>query len=80
MINSVCEPHPKGRLCEEHIPLTQHIELRISIQHASRHELIKYTNDQWWQDGEEDIVKRESPGLVRNHARKVVTERVLDRE
>jgi hypothetical protein len=42
---------------EEGILLSELVQLRISVQQASRDELIEDTHHKWWKDGEEDVVE-----------------------
>ena len=64
MIQRVPNPQPKRRLGEEHVLLAERIQLRISIQHPRRHELVKDPDHERWEDGEDDVVKRDRPGLI----------------
>ena len=61
VIQCVRDPQPKRRLGEKHISLSERIQLRIPIQHARRHELIKDADHKRWEDSKEDVVKRDRP-------------------
>ena len=77
VIEGVEDPEPKRGLCEERVLLPEHVELRIAIEDAGRDELVKDADDERREDGEDDVVQGQGPGLVRDLARKVVEERVL---
>jgi hypothetical protein len=57
VIERVADPLPKGRSRKEGVALTEFVQLRIPIQHPGRDELIEYTDDKRWKNGEKDIVK-----------------------
>jgi hypothetical protein len=77
MIQRVPDPQPKRRLGEKHVLLSERIQLRIPIQHPRRHELVKDPDHERWEDGEDDVVKRDRPGLVGDLPRKVVEKGIL---
>ena len=56
MIESVGNPHPERCLGKESIFLTEHVQLRISVQDAGGDELIEYTDHKGWQDSEGNVV------------------------
>ena len=64
MVQSIPDPHPKRRLGEEHILLAEGVQLGVAVQYARRHELVKDADDQWGEDGKDDIVKRNGPGFI----------------
>lgn len=57
VVQSVCNPQPKGCFSEEFIPLTMHIQLRISVENSSGNKLIKNANNKRRQNSEHDIVQ-----------------------
>ena len=77
MIQRVPDPQPKRRLGEKHILLSERIQLRIPIQHPRRHELVKHPDHERWEDGEDDIVKRDRPGFIGDLPREVVEKGIL---
>lgn len=60
----------------ESVLLAKLVQLRVSIQHTSADKLIKYTEDDGREDGEQDVVKGEGPALLEHLA----GERVLKGE
>ena len=46
VIQSISNPQPELRSCEECVLLTKHVELGISVEDACRNELIEYTDDE----------------------------------
>ena len=79
VIERVEDPEPKRGLCEESVLLPEHVQLRIAVEDARRDELVKDADDEWREDGEDDVVQGQGPRLVRDLARKVVEERELRR-
>ena len=64
MIQRVADPQPELRAREERVALAEHVELGVAIEDAGRYELVEDTDDERGKEGEEDVVKRERPGLV----------------
>lgn len=58
MVEGVPDPVEKGDRREEVVLLAQLVQLRIPIEHTRRDKLVKDANDQWWEDGENDVVVR----------------------
>lgn len=77
VIECIADPQPKGRLREELVPLPELVQLRVAIQESRRDELVEDTDDERREDGEDDIVQRERPGLVGDLTGEVVEEGVL---
>ena len=65
---------PDLRAREGRIALAEHVELGVAIEDAGRYELVEDTDDERGKEGEEDVAKRERPGLVGNLPREVVKE------
>jgi len=61
MVQRVHDPEPESGLCEEHILLAQGVELRVPIQDTGGDKLVKDTDDERRQDGENDIVQGQCP-------------------
>lgn len=58
MIQCIGDPLPKRRLCEEDIPLSKHIQLRISVEYARGDKLVENADDDWWKECKYDVVER----------------------
>lgn len=52
---SIGNPAPEFLLIKKDVFLAQHIHLRVLVQHARGHNLIKDTNDKRRQKGKDDI-------------------------
>lgn len=52
---SIGNPTPEFLLIEKDVLLAEHVHLRVFIQHARRHDLIKDANDKRRQKGKDDI-------------------------
>jgi hypothetical protein len=61
MEQGVRDPHPERGLGEEDVPLPEHVQLRVAVEDAGRHELVEDADDEWGQDREYNVVKRERP-------------------
>jgi hypothetical protein len=57
MVKRIADPLPESHRREEAVRLSQLIELGIPIQHSGRNKLIKDTDDQWGEDGENNVVE-----------------------
>ena len=57
MIQRVRHPQPELRLGEERVPLAEHIQLWVPIEDTRGDELIEDADDEWWEDGEDDVVE-----------------------
>ena len=77
MVEGIADPKPECRLREELVPLPELVQLRVAIQESRGDELIEDTNDERREDGEDDVVQRERPGLIGDLTGKVVEEGVL---
>lgn len=62
---------------EEDAFLTELVQLWITIQQTGADKLVKYAEDEWREDGEEDVVKGEGPRLKDGLAGEGVLEGVL---
>ena len=40
--------------------------------------MVENTDNEWWEDGEENVIEGKGPGLVCNLAGEVVKERILE--
>ncbi len=58
VIERIADPQPECGFGEEGVLLTKHVQLWISIQNTSRHELIEHADYQWWQQRKDDVVER----------------------
>lgn len=56
VVQCVHDPEPESGFCEEHVLLTQGVELRVPIQNTRGDELVKDPDDERGKDGEHDIV------------------------
>ena len=61
MVQRIRDPEPESGLGEEYILLAQDVELRIPIQDTGRDELVKDTDNERRQDGENDVIERQRP-------------------
>ena len=61
MVQRIRNPEPESGLCEEHILLAQDVELRIPIQDSGGDELVKDTDNERRQDGENDVIEGQRP-------------------
>lgn len=77
MVERIADPLPKCHGREEAVRLSKLIELRVSVQHSGRDELVKDTDDEWRKDSEHDVVERPCPGFVNDLSRVVVEQRIL---
>ena len=77
MVERIADPEPKCRLREELVPLPELVQLRVAIQESRGDELVEDTDDEGWEDGEDDVVQRERPGLVGDLTGEVVEEGIL---
>ena len=77
MVERIADPLPERNLREKSVLLSQDVQLWVTIQNAGGHELIEDADDKWREDGEEDVVERQGPGLESNLPREIVYERVL---
>jgi hypothetical protein len=76
----VRHPLPEDGAREERVLLAEHVELRISVENPRGDELIEDADDERREHGEDDVVERQRPGLVRDLTREVVEERKLRRD
>jgi hypothetical protein len=56
MEQGVRDPHPERGLGEEDVPLPEHVQLRVAVEDAGRHELVEDADDEWGQDREYNVV------------------------
>ena len=56
VVQRVQDPEPESGFREEHIFLTQGVELRVPIQDTCGDELVKDPDDERRQNGENDVV------------------------
>ena len=77
MVERIADPKPEGRLRKELVPLPELVQLRVAIQESRGDELIEDTDDEGREDGEDDVVQRERPGLVGDLTGEVVEEGIL---
>ena len=61
MVQCVHDPQPESSFREEHILLTQGVELGVPIQDTGRDKLVKDADDERRQDGENDIIQGQCP-------------------
>ena len=61
MVKRVHDPEPESGLREERVLLPQCVELRIPIQDTGRDELVKNTDDERRQDGEDNVIQGQCP-------------------
>lgn len=78
MVEAVEDPGEEGVHLEEDALLAELVELGVAVEKAGGDELVEDAHDQWWEDGEEDVVEGERPGFVDDLAGEAVLERVLD--
>lgn len=57
--------------------LSKAVELRVAIKKAGGYELVEDSHDKRRENCEEDIVERQSPGLVDDLAREGILEGIL---
>ena len=77
VIQRINDPKPELCACEERVALAEHVELRVAIQDTCGHELVEDPDNERREEGEEDVVERERPGLVGDLPREIVEERIL---
>ncbi len=74
MIQGVTDPQPELCPREERVLLAEHVELWVAIEDTRGHKLVEDTDDERRENGEDDVVQRERPGLVSDLPREVVEE------
>lgn len=77
VVERVDDPKPECLGREEVVLLAELVQLGVSIEHSCADELVKDSDDERGQEGEDDVVERERPRLVGDLTREVVDERVL---
>lgn len=69
-----------GSSSHEFVLLTQFVQFRVAIEHASSDELVEDSEHDWRKNREDDVVEREGPALFKYLARERVLEGKLSRE
>lgn len=79
MVETVSDPRPEGGHAKEDGCLRKTVKLRIAVEEAGGDELVEDAKGERWEDGKEDVVEGEGPGLHYHGARKAILEGVLER-
>ena len=77
MVEAVEDPGEEGMHFEEDALLAELVELRVAVEEARGYELVEDAEDEWREDGEEDVVEGEGPGFEDDFAGKGVLKGVL---
>lgn len=77
VVEAVANPRPEGGHAEENAALGEGVELGISVEEASRDELVEDAESEGRKDCEEDVVEGESPRFVDDGAGEAILEGVL---
>ena len=77
MVEAIEDPGEEGVHFEEHAFLAEAIELRVAVEEPGGDELVEDSHYDGGKDGEEDVVKGESPGFEDYFAREGVLEGIL---
>ena len=77
MEEGIPDPVKEADRRKEVVLLTESVQLGIPVEHARRDELVKDTDDERREDGEDDVVVGHGPAFERDLAGKAVEPRVL---
>lgn len=77
MVEPIKDPGPKRMHLEEDTFLSELVQLRVTIEQASRNELVENPYHNGWEDGKEYVVKGQGPRFENDFARKCILERIL---
>ena len=77
MIEGIPDPIEERDRREEVVLLSELVQLRISIQRASRDELIEDTDDERGKNSEDDVIVGHRPAFKRYLSRKIIEPGVL---
>ena len=77
VVEGIADPVEERHGREEVVLLPELVQLRVSVEHSGRDELVEDTDNEGWEDREDDVVVGHRPAFEGDLAGEVVEPRVL---